>query len=61
VSDTVAKRYPKATLKAIMEETEVQGRTETLSAYEIVLATPGKKDVEVRVSLDGRLLDGAAK
>ena len=31
VSDAVAKRYPKATLKEIMEETEVKGKDEKLS------------------------------
>lgn len=61
VSDTVAKRYPKATFKEVMEETEVKGTAEKVSAYEIVLATRGKNDVEVRVSPDGRLLDDTTK
>ena len=48
VIDAVEKRYPKSTLKEIMEETEVKGKEEKLSAYEVVLVTAKKKEVEVR-------------
>ena len=63
VRDAIEKRYPKATLKEIMEETEVKGKDEKLSAYEVVLVTADKKDVEVRVSPDGKILEdtGAKK
>lgn len=62
VRDAIEKRYPKATLKEVMEETEVKGRDEKLSAYEVVLATADRSDVEVRVSADGRILeDSGAK
>src|SRR5262245_57680681 len=57
VRDAVEKRYPKATLKEVMEETEVKGRDEKLSAYEVVLVTADKKDVEVRLSPDGKILE----
>ena len=57
VRDAVDKRYPKSTLKEVMEETEVKGRNEKLSAYEVVLVTADKKNVEVRVSPDGRILE----
>jgi Putative beta-lactamase-inhibitor-like, PepSY-like len=57
VSDAIAKRYPKATMNEIMEETEVKGKDETLSAYEVVLMTADKKEVEVRVSPDGKILE----
>ena len=40
-----------------MEETEVKGEAERLSAYEVVLVTANKKEVEVRVSPDGRILE----
>ena len=40
-----------------MEETEVKGKDEKLSAYEVVLVTADKKDVEVRVSPDGKILE----
>jgi Putative beta-lactamase-inhibitor-like, PepSY-like len=57
VRDAIDKRYPKATLKEIMEETEVMGKNEKLAAYEVVLVTADKKDVEVRVSVDGKILE----
>jgi uncharacterized membrane protein YkoI len=57
VRDAIEKRYSKATLKEIMEETEVMGKDEKLSAYEVVLVTADKKDVEVRVSPDGKILE----
>lgn len=63
VRDAIEKRYPKAMLTEIMEETEVMGKDEKLSAYEVVLVTAGTKDVEVRLSPDGKILEdtGAAK
>jgi hypothetical protein len=60
VRAAVEKRYPKSTLKEIMEETEVKGKEERLSAYEVVLVTGNKKDVEVRLSPDGKVLEEAA-
>ena len=63
VRDAIEKRYPKATLTEVMEETEVMGKDKKLSAYEVVLVTADKKDVEVRVSPDGKILEdtGEAK
>ena len=63
VRDAIAKRYPKATLQEVMEETEVKGKDEKLSAYEVVLLTADRKEVEVRVSPDGGILEdtGAKK
>jgi hypothetical protein len=57
VRGAIEKRYPKSTMKEIMEETEVNGKSEKLSAYEVVLTTADKKDVEVRVSPDGKILE----
>jgi Putative beta-lactamase-inhibitor-like, PepSY-like len=63
VRAAVEKKYPKSTLKEIMEETEVSGKDEKRSAYEVILATADKKEVEVRVSPDGKILEdtGAEK
>ncbi len=63
VRDAIEKRYPKPTLKEIMEETEVKGKDEKLSAYEVVLVTADKREVEVRVAPDGKILEdtGAKK
>ena len=57
VRDAIEKRYPKATLNEIMEETEVKGKDEKLSAYEVVLVTADKKEVEVRLSPEGKILE----
>jgi hypothetical protein len=63
VRDSIEKRYPKSTLQEIMEETEVKGKDEKLAAYELVLVTADKKDVEVKVSPAGEILEdtGAEK
>jgi hypothetical protein len=63
VRDAIEKRYAKSTLKEIMEETEVKGKDEKLAAYEVVLMTADKKEVEVKVSPDGKILEdtGAEK
>lgn len=57
VSDATEKRYPKSTLKEIMEETEVKGKDETLFGYELVLVTAEKKYVEMKLSPDGKILE----
>jgi hypothetical protein len=57
VRDAIEKKYPKATMKEIMEETEVKGKDEKLSAYEVVLVTADKKEVEVKVSPEGKILE----
>jgi hypothetical protein len=46
VRSVIEKRHPKAILKEIMEETEVKGKDEKLCAYEVVLVTADKMDVE---------------
>lgn len=63
VTEAIEKRYPKATLKEIMEETEVNGKDEKLSAYEVVVTTADKKEEELRLSPDGKILEdtGAEK
>jgi|SRR5262249_13197370 len=61
VRDAIERRYPKATLKEVMEETEVKGKEEKLSAYEVVLVTADRKQVEVRLSPGGKILEDTAK
>jgi len=63
VVDAVNNRYPNAKMKEIMEETEVKGNKEKVVAYEIVLKTGDKKEVEVKVSTEGKILEdsGAEK
>ena len=57
VTKAIDAKFPKATLKEIMEETEVKGKDERLSAYEVVLVTADKKTVEIRLSPDGKILE----
>src|SRR5262245_24178865 len=57
VREAIEKKYPKSTLKEIMEETEVKGKDEKLSAYEVIVETADKKKVEVRVSPQGKVLE----
>jgi hypothetical protein len=63
VAEAIEKKYPKATFKEVMEETEVKGKDEKVSAYEVVLETADKKEVEIRVSPEGKILEdtGAEK
>ena len=57
VRDAVEKRYPKATVKEVMKETEVKGKSERTSAYEVVMVQAAGQDVEVRVSPAGKILE----
>jgi hypothetical protein len=56
VTKAIEAKFPKATLKEIMEETEVKGKEEKLSAYEVVIAT-ADKSFEIRFSPDGKVLE----
>jgi hypothetical protein len=58
VKKAVGKKYPRATLKEVMQITEVKGKKEVLGGYEIVLETADKKEVEVTVGPDGKILEG---
>jgi uncharacterized membrane protein YkoI len=57
VSEAINRKYSRSSLKEIMEETEVKGKDEKLSAYEVVLETADKKEVEVKVSPRGKILE----
>ena len=61
VRSVIEKRHPKAILKEIMEETEVKGKDERLCAYEVVLVTADKMDVELTLSPEGGLEDTGAR
>src|SRR5262245_2978121 len=45
VREAIDKKYAKATLKEIMEEKEVKGKVEAISAYEVVLLTTDNSEV----------------
>jgi hypothetical protein len=57
VTAAVAKKYPKSTLKELMQVTAVKNGKDELEGYEIVLETAGKKSVEVMVAPDGKILE----
>ncbi len=60
VKKAVEKQYPKSTLRDIMEITAVKNGTEELDGYEIVLEAADKKDVEVTVAPDGKILEDSS-
>lgn len=57
VRKAVDRKYPKATLKEIMEITAVTGKAEELEGYEIILTTADKQDAEVTVAPGGQILE----
>ncbi len=57
VRKSVDKKYPKSVLKEVMEIMAVKDGKESLEAYEIVLRTVDKKEVEVTAAPDGRILE----
>ena len=61
VTDAVEKKYPKATMKTIMEITEIKDKKEMLDGYEIELVTADKKDVEVTVAPDGKIKEDSTE
>jgi uncharacterized membrane protein YkoI len=61
VTEAVEKKYPKATLKEVMEITEIKGKEEKLEGYEINLVTADKKEVEVTIAPDGKVLEDSSE
>jgi len=57
VKKAVEKKYPKSTLKEIMEITAVKNGKDELEGYEIVLETADRKEFEVTVAPDGKILE----
>jgi uncharacterized membrane protein YkoI len=54
VTKGIEAKYPRATLKEVMEKYKVKGKDEKLTEYEVTLQTADNKTVEVTVSLDGK-------
>ena len=54
VKKAVEAKYPKSTIKEVMEVNKVKGKEETPIHYEVTLETAEKKSLEVIVSLDGK-------
>jgi Putative beta-lactamase-inhibitor-like, PepSY-like len=56
VTKALDAKYPKATIKEVMEVNKVSGKDEKLDHYEVTLETAEKKSIEVTVSLDGKTI-----
>jgi hypothetical protein len=54
----VNRRFPKGVLKEIMAVTGVSGGAERLEGYEVVVRRSLKKDVEMTIAPDGKILEG---
>jgi uncharacterized membrane protein YkoI len=54
VTKAVEAKYPKATIKEVMEVNKVKGKDEKPEHYEVTIETADKKTQEVIVSLDGK-------
>jgi hypothetical protein len=61
VVQAMSRQFPKAELKEIMAVTAVTNGSEHLEGYEIVVKRALKKDVEVTIAPDGRILEGPKK
>ncbi len=59
VVTTVNKMYPKGTMKDVMQVTAVKNGKDVLEGYEIGLLTAERKNVEVTVAPDGKVLEDA--
>ena len=57
----VEAKYPESAIKEIMEITAVTEGKEALEAYEVVLVTADKKEVEVAVAADGEILEDSGE
>jgi uncharacterized membrane protein YkoI len=58
VTKAVKARYPRATIHEVMEVNKVKGKKETPDHYEVTLVTADKKELEIELSLDGKILKG---
>jgi hypothetical protein len=58
VKKALEEKYPKSTIKEIMEVNKVKGKEETPDHYEILITTADNKKLEVTVGLDGKNVKG---
>jgi uncharacterized membrane protein YkoI len=58
VKKAIEAKYPKSTVKDVMEVNKVKGKEEKPDHYEVTLETADKKTIEVVVSLDGKSVKG---
>jgi len=61
VRKAVDTKYPKGVLKEIMAITAVKDGKDTPEGYEIVIETAGKKEVEITLAPNGKLMEDSGK
>jgi hypothetical protein len=61
VTKAIEAKYPKSTVKEVMEVNKVEGKKETPIHYEVTIDTAEKKGMEVIVSLDGKKVQTEAE
>jgi hypothetical protein len=61
VSKALETKYPKSTIKEIMQITAVHDGMDALEGYEIVLKTADMKEVEITVAPDGKVLEDSGE
>jgi hypothetical protein len=54
LAKTVETKFPKATIKEIMEVNKVKGKVETPDHYEVTVEKADKKTEEILITLDGK-------
>jgi len=57
VTSAVKEKYPNSTIKEAMEVHVVKEKKETLDHYEVLIDTADKKEVELTISLDGKMIE----
>ena len=58
VAAAIEAKYPKSTIKEVMEVNIVKGKEEKPDHYEVVIETADKKKLELEVALDGKSIKG---
>ena len=59
VTKGVETKYPKSTIREVMEVDKVKGKEEKPDHYEVSIETSSKKKLEVTASLDGKKVEEA--
>ena len=61
VTKALQAKYPRSTVKEVMEVNLVKDNKETPDHYEMILEMTDKKTIELEVSLDGKTIKGPAE
>jgi uncharacterized membrane protein YkoI len=57
VTNAVKAKYPNSTIKEVMEVLVVKDKKETRDHFEVIIDTADKKEVELAVALDGKIIE----